>query len=1227
MSLSVDETLPPGEVPVGSNRRSSYENITLVKTDLYSLLDADDSSSDGGAASSDDDDARPPATRKHRNDDTDDDDSDDSDDDDEDEDDDDSDVYHFGVVDTASLGRTTTAATTTTITTHPPTTTTTAAASASASTSVPGIGATAAAPPSPRARCSLLNSSGMLGAVSGCTTVSGSGTPPRLRTSGSGAGGGGGGGGMAPPDSASCARVLTLRSLGDMSGGGSGGGTVIMGGDGEVEPACSGIAVTEAPQRKNSKSQGLPLRTDFGNYVMGKPLGRGASATVFRAIDTRGQVVAVKKFKKLYVESNQADIQHEVDLMKTLDHPNIIHVIGMCQLDRHVYLFLEYAENGTLLNFVEEFRKLPENIAAIFIKQVVLALKYLHEMGVVHRDIKASNCLVQHGTVKVADFGISRALQDQKDNLAAAGSPYWMAPEVIQGSSTAASDIWSLGITTIELLEGVPPFHEYNNMQALFKIIQSDIPVPSSASGELQDFLSKCLQKDPADRPCASALLAHSWLTKGDVISNQIATPPEVQKPPALPCVAEEQKRLTEGHTSPMAIPSAPIEIDPEAAEILARLVNPTIRPRRRHKSSKASTGDSSTKTKEPTDIAEVMRGMGSAASTALLSMTHPRAPSSEVPTASHVHSDHRHSHSEQHGSQSPRSSDRHAYHSSESPRGNEHHTRQHRSSSNVSLSPREPTTHSHEEHSTPQHSHSHHKSSHHETHKETTPRSHSRTPPIAQESQSPRNQPDVVGADEIFSAAKSDGLVGRINTHMTQGIKATPESDTHLNTTESPASQSLKSENASSVATLTSLVTMESALANEEEKYTTSEIVLPETGQTINHANEMSILRARLDQMRMEPDRLLRMSFVSIKPHLVYTLEPTCLPPVPVGRVWCLAVVDGIIWIGGNGGVISLWNSQTFENVSDIRIHKTRIYAMLAVKDKVFVSSEESAVWIVNSKSLKRKKVVVHDAEHNMVRCLAVNDTVKRGKKTIWSCAPSNTTTQVSIISENGKVKGRFSVRQVINSISILGSNVWLGCYDLVRIVAASAPLPPDFASPSKNSPPSNSSHDLRVAVAEVHLSTNWRVTSMLPVGDYMLVASGMTVFVMNSDGKEIFKLAHQHEVTRLCLFQNLVLSSDFGGNIACWDPANNFSKIHEFRFPESAPPSSPRTGSTALAAASFALSVLGRTHSGNTLTSASGVKTLLAFSWNDIPAFWAGNTDNVMCVWRQPKKILKLF
>jgi serine/threonine protein kinase len=145
--------------------------------------------------------------------------------------------------------------------------------------------------------------------------------------------------------------------------------------------------------------------------------------------------------------------------------------------------------------------------------QTLQGLVYLHEQGVIHRDIKGANILTtKDGTVKLADFGV--ATKSNVSEYSVVGTPYWMAPEVIELSgATTASDIWSLGCTVIELLDGQPPYHNLQPMPALFKIVSDDHPpLPEGASPAVRDFLMQCFQKDPNLRVTAEKLLKHSWL-------------------------------------------------------------------------------------------------------------------------------------------------------------------------------------------------------------------------------------------------------------------------------------------------------------------------------------------------------------------------------------------------------------------------------------------------------------------------------------------------------------------------------------------------------------------------------------------------------------------------------------------------------------------------------------------------------------------------------------------
>lgn len=143
-----------------------------------------------------------------------------------------------------------------------------------------------------------------------------------------------------------------------------------------------------------------------------------------------------------------------------------------------------FCENGSLHSICKNFGKFPENLVALYMSQVLHGLLYLHEQGVIHRDIKGANILTtKEGLVKLADFGVATRATGL-DEASVVGTPYWMAPEVIALSgATTASDIWSLGCTVIELLDGRPPFHKFQPMQALFRIVNDDHPpLPESIS-------------------------------------------------------------------------------------------------------------------------------------------------------------------------------------------------------------------------------------------------------------------------------------------------------------------------------------------------------------------------------------------------------------------------------------------------------------------------------------------------------------------------------------------------------------------------------------------------------------------------------------------------------------------------------------------------------------------------------------------------------------------------
>ncbi|KAG0358978.1 hypothetical protein BGZ54_010196, partial [Gamsiella multidivaricata] len=223
-------------------------------------------------------------------------------------------------------------------------------------------------------------------------------------------------------------------------------------------------------------------------------------------------------------------------------HANIVKYLGFEKTSDYLNIILELCENGSLRSLCKNFGKLPEHLGAMYITQVLDGLVYLHDQGVIHRDIKGANILAtKDGLVKLADFGVATLSNDVGD-MSVAGTPYWMAPEIIELSgATTASDIWSVGCTVIELLDGEPPYHDLPPMGALYRIVQDDHPpIPESVSAIVRDFLMQCFQKDCNLRVSAKKLSKHPWIQ----MSKRKASGSQRSREKAIPAYDEAVKSV-----------------------------------------------------------------------------------------------------------------------------------------------------------------------------------------------------------------------------------------------------------------------------------------------------------------------------------------------------------------------------------------------------------------------------------------------------------------------------------------------------------------------------------------------------------------------------------------------------------------------------------------------------------------------------------------------------------
>ncbi|KPI37627.1 Cytokinesis protein sepH [Cyphellophora attinorum] len=278
-------------------------------------------------------------------------------------------------------------------------------------------------------------------------------------------------------------------------------------------------------QPKPAKTPGSPTKrkedqatnmTELKDYQLGDCIGKGAFGSVYRALNwSTGETVAIKQIKLADLPKSELRmIMLEIDVLKNLDHANIVKYHGSVKTPDTLNIILEYCENGSLNSITKNFGRFPENLVAVYMAQVLQGLVYLHEQGVMHRDIKGANILTtKQGLVKLADFGVASTTAGLNES-SVVGTPYWMAPEVIElAGATTKSDIWSVGCTVIELLDGRPPYHQLQAMPALFRIVNDDHPpLPQGASPLVIDFLMQCFQKDPNLRVTARKLLKHPFI-------------------------------------------------------------------------------------------------------------------------------------------------------------------------------------------------------------------------------------------------------------------------------------------------------------------------------------------------------------------------------------------------------------------------------------------------------------------------------------------------------------------------------------------------------------------------------------------------------------------------------------------------------------------------------------------------------------------------------------------
>lgn len=296
-----------------------------------------------------------------------------------------------------------------------------------------------------------------------------------------------------------------------------------------------GQKVVEVTSKEIEKGVVSKIRSSDGTFaefawIKGELIGRGSFGSVYLALNvTTGEMLAVKQVRVARNTEGIDAFYKEVETMKDLNHLNIVQYLGFEQNKTTCSLFLEYVAGGSISMCMKLFGRFEEPLIRFITRQILLGLEYLHSNGILHRDLKADNLLLEmDGTCKILDFGISKKSQDIYANnaeMSMQGTVFWMAPEVIdsivedkkQGYS-AKIDIWSLGCVVLEMFAGRRPWSNEAVVSAIYKIGKTKLapPIPADVmavvSVDARNFIDKCFTIDSNQRPTARELLKHDFL-------------------------------------------------------------------------------------------------------------------------------------------------------------------------------------------------------------------------------------------------------------------------------------------------------------------------------------------------------------------------------------------------------------------------------------------------------------------------------------------------------------------------------------------------------------------------------------------------------------------------------------------------------------------------------------------------------------------------------------------
>lgn len=251
----------------------------------------------------------------------------------------------------------------------------------------------------------------------------------------------------------------------------------------------------------------------IGNYLIQNEIGRGATSTVYVAVNLNNQEKLCCKIiekSSLATPEDFAFFRREVEILSSLVHKNIVRYHDLLEDEKYYYLFQEFCPGVTLTTFIEKNGTLSDRLIQVIFRQLFSALSYMHKQYVGHRDLKPDNILIdQDCNIKIVDFGLST---DDNTRLRTTfcGSLAFAAPECIKREpyNAALADIWSTGVILYMAAVGKLPWRTSNLVQIMKQITSGNVNIPVNVSAPVRNIIELCMQQDPTDRPSAEDLLS-----------------------------------------------------------------------------------------------------------------------------------------------------------------------------------------------------------------------------------------------------------------------------------------------------------------------------------------------------------------------------------------------------------------------------------------------------------------------------------------------------------------------------------------------------------------------------------------------------------------------------------------------------------------------------------------------------------------------------------------------